>query len=171
MAEPVALCTFDDLQDRLSAAGVNLRTDDHPPRAWGNCILRGTADALKYLIKRYDPAQLSGSFWTSMKAADIAAFLLCCRRANPAPSSVALAYKTSIEDLKEVRRGDADLPDATPRRQGCPVMSITRVILGPQPHVRVRRLYSTTTGGEVTSYSQVLDASTMTDTWLNFPFG
>jgi len=167
------LCTVGNIQDRLSAAGVTLRADDNPPSAYGDVMKRASVWVMKYLTKRYPPSKvdLSQSDHANLIASDIATFFLCIRRGNPAPAPVAALFKMAADELKEIRSGQADLFDVAAARPSAPVMSNVRVPLQPQPHARVTRARSTTTGGTPSDYAQHGDLSQLSEAYLNFPLG
>ncbi len=172
---PIPYCDFLDMENILSAAGMNLRNDDNPPTVWGNSIAYATSEINRYLLRRYDMNVLAVNFWVSQQAAIGACWKLCKRRGNKAPAGLNEDWKGEngvIAALKEIRQGLADVPDAPARRQACPVMSNVFVAVSPEPHVRVRRALSTTTGGAPTAYLQFRDWSEMTElSWLNYPMG
>lgn len=168
---PPVYCLFTDMQNVMSANGLNLRMDDNPPSAWRDSIYRAGSRINQYLIRRYDTVQLVGNYWVQFNAAIMATYILCGGRGNTVPQSLAKDYKEVIADLKEVRDGKADVPDVAARRQTCPVMSNTRILLAPQPHVRIDRVFSTKTGGDVTAYQQIRSLSELTDNWIYWPLG
>jgi len=168
-APPPIFCDFNDMSDVLSQHALDLRTDDNPPSIWRNSIYRAGSKMTQYLVRRYDTASLAGNYWVCFNTAIVACYILCGGRGNTRPTSLVSDYKDTIESLKEVRSGLADIPDLAARRQSCPVMSNIRILLAPQPHARVHRSMSTTTGGEVSAYQQIRDLSEATDIWLNFP--
>ena len=148
-----AYCQLGDLQDRLSALGVSLRTDDAPPDAYGNAILRAGVTIEQYCGPRYSLPSLLGNDWVTQTATTLAVKHLCGRRGNPVPQSLLDDYKEAMEELKQVRKGQLPIFGAAVRRQGCPVMSNVRVRLRPEPHSRREPARSTTTGGRPTDYT------------------
>jgi phage gp36-like protein len=160
-------CTLDDLSDRLSAEGVNLRLDDVPPTASGN-VLRRTANKInQFLLRQYTAANLATSDIVNELAISIGVYYLCTRRGNPAPESVIAAYEEALDDLASIRRGQTDIGDIARRRQSAPVMDNVRIRLRPNPHAVVSTSRSTTTGGTPSGYTQHNDLiepeSTLTD--------
>jgi phage gp36-like protein len=148
-------CTEDDLADRISFDGTNLRVDDNPPDILGNVINRASAEVRRYLLRRYSDANLAMSEWISMATADIACYLLCKRRANSVPSSIAEAYRQVIADLKYMQFGQLQVPDVAPIAQPIPTLTNIDMRLWPSPHPRVMRARST--GGSPTNYPERVD--------------
>jgi hypothetical protein len=102
-------------------------------------------------------------------AARVACYILCGRRGNPKPSSLAADYKEIKDRLERIKSGREALWDTPPRRARMPVISNMFVKLAPNPHPRVHLSTSTTTGGNPTAYPRIIDLSQWTDTWLHWP--
>lgn len=167
-----AYCDVNDMVNALSQAGLDLRNDDNPPIIWGNAIMRASAKVDQYLFRQYpDAVLLANNLWVRFRCAAIAVYYLCGRRGNNRPASVVADYKEAIEDLKEIKNGSADIPRMGRGRQAAPVASNTRVLLSPQPHVRVASISAYGLGGTATAYSPAFDWSKMTETWRTFPMG
>jgi phage gp36-like protein len=150
----IAYCTSDDLEDRLSEAGVTLRTDDSPPTSYGNAILRASSKINQFLLRQYTEANLAASDIVTDYASTIATYYLCTRRGNPAPDSVIAEYREAIEELKLIHAGGMDVSDIGRRKSSAPVMDNNRVRLRPDPHAVVMRSRSTTTGGRPEGFVQ-----------------
>lgn len=147
-------CTVKNLQDRLSADGVALRTDDEPPGYLGSVVDEASATIDEYCGLQYDPVQMATSRIVKHWCADIAVMRLCERRGNPPPSSVEKRYDKLMERLELVRLGQLPIYGLPVRRTAAPVMSNLRVRLDPEPRVVVERRKST---GHVTDYHQNVD--------------
>lgn len=135
-------CDADDLADILGEAGVSLRLSDVPPEALGRVLVRAAAKVNRYCLRRYTAAKLAASEWVRVVAAEMAAYLLCTRKGNPAPSSVVDLWNMALEDLKLIKAGD-QIPDIAARKTGAPVLSNVRVRLRPVMHTRVEQARST----------------------------
>ena len=168
----VVYCSADDILDRLSASGVKLRNDDRPPHRHGNALARASRIVDRFCLRVYSQATLQANEWVQFVTADIATYLLCARRGNPVPGSVAEFYQMAMTDLKDIYKGRADIPGAAKRRTSAPVMSNVTSRLIPNPHTRVVKARSTTTGGTPTDYQQVQDFSEITEKpFLDYPQG
>lgn len=144
-------CTEDDIANRLSQEGVNLRVRDVPPNDLGDVLDETSVEIDLYLRNIYEPAQLALSDVVNHIAISIATCFLCEREGNPAPGSVAKKYDRALERLEKIASGVMRLPDATPRKGMAPVLSNVTVQNFPSPHTRVQRKRST---GAVSSYGQ-----------------
>lgn len=154
-----AYCDIDDVRDRISKEGVELRVDDIPPSDYGGVIDRASRVIDRYLRRRYAPATLAASEDVSDLATSLATYFLCTRRGNPAPGSVAFDYEEAMVYLKEIRFGGADLADVAERRAAAPTMSNIRVRLRPEPHSVVVPAKSSRLGGVRTRRRQRQDQS------------
>lgn len=153
-------CDRSDVEDVLSAAGVQSRLSDGPPSAddLGSCLKDAAIFINQHAALMYPISQLVLSNWVNFTAKHIAAHLLCIRRGNPAPSSVREFYDAAVEDLKDVKKGLDVIYDALPGRANVPVMSNMSMRLRPFMHSRVQAKRSA--GHAPTDYSQRRD---MTD--------
>lgn len=152
-----AYCDEDDIDNRLSEAGVALRVDDIPPDDLGESIDRAAIRIYEYLGLVYPDSQLSGSNVVKHWCADIATYFVCTRRGNPAPGSISKAYEEVIAKLERYQKGWPQLPDAAPRATMVPGMENINYRLTPAPHPRVQRKRSTTK--EPTDYTRRNDYS------------
>jgi phage gp36-like protein len=138
-ASIVQYCTLSDLQNRLSATGVALRTDDSPPDLLGDVLDDASAEVDMHCQLTYDPAQLSNSRWIKHKTADIAAHLLCERRGDPVPVGIAAKHQRALEALEKVQMGTLKIGDVPQRRKSVPSVTNLRPALRPFPHAVVER--------------------------------
>ncbi len=139
-----AYTTASKINDRLSAEGVTLRTDDDAT-VTTRLIANASTRIDFYLRPRYSPTQLAASDWVSERATDIAAWLLCARRANPFPKSIQAQYEQCLHDLELVRTSAAIVPDIPQRKEDVPVLSQPRVRLDPFPRTVIEPNRSTGT--------------------------
>ena len=137
MASTATYCTITDIQNRLSATGVTLRTDDTPPTSYGDVIDDASAEIEMYCLLRYGADQLAATRWIRHKCADIATYLLCERRGNAAPPGVAGKFDRAIADLQKIQAGSLKLADVPQRRRGVPTVSNMRPAMRPFPHAVV----------------------------------
>lgn len=153
---PLPYCTLTNIQDRLSVNGVNLRIDDVPPDTLGDVIAEASTIVDEHLATRYDPIYLQQSGWVLYRATDIATFLLCERRGNPAPMSVGQRYERAMAAMERVRTGNANVWDTVERKTCAPTMTNVRVVLRPFPRsvCETGTLRST---GTVTDYARNRD--------------
>ena len=150
-------CSSDDVEDRLSTTGVDLRTDDAPPTALGNVLKRAATKVNQYLLLHYTAPSLQASDWVNQTATSLATFYLCERRGNAPPASVAADYDEAMDDLKLIRKGVFAVPEIARRRQSAPVLSNISIRMRPQPHPRVSATRSVNTGGAPEGYTQRID--------------
>lgn len=153
----VAYCSVADIQNRLSADGIEYRTDDEPPSLLGDVIVDACSQVDEYLFAQYDPAQLAQSDWVRQRAADIAAFLLCERRGNPPPPGIAAKFERAMDKLERVRLGVICVPNLPMRKELAPVLSNVRVVLTPWPHTVVERSNSTGTPAGYDQHEDPMD--------------
>lgn len=156
-----AYCSITDVQNRLSAEGVTLRTDDSPPTSYGEVITEASTEIDEYCLHRYTAANLAVSDWVRFRASVIAAVLLCERRGNPVPRSLEKRYDKLMERLEKVREGTLNIPDLAMRKEEVPVLSNVRIRLDPFPRTVVENNRST---GTPEGYRQHAD---QTD-WLDY---
>ena len=155
-------CSLNDVIDRLSQDGVNLRTDDEPPDAAGNILERAAATINEYCLPRYSDVNLAASAWVKHECANVAAAYLCERRGNPIPPGVARAFERLMPSdgrpgvLERIRRGQRNVPDAPERRTSAPVLSQGRIQLWPVPHTVVEPSRSSSRN-QPTDYAQRTD--------------
>lgn len=144
------------IQNRLSANGVALRIDDVPPDTLGDVIGEASSIIDEYAATIYTQASLQTSNLIYYKATDIAMYLLCERRGNPAPMSVGARYERAMEFLAKVQVGQVRVWDAVERKVSAPTMSNLRVILRPYNRSVVESGVLRSTG-TVTQYTQNRD--------------
>src|ERR1700682_4900813 len=85
--------TLNDLANVLGAEGVDLRLDDDPPATADADVVDEACSRIdEFLLPIYGSDQLAGSNWVRHRAKRIGAFLLCERRGNSPPPSVAREY-------------------------------------------------------------------------------
>lgn len=155
-------CVIADIQNRLSSAGVTLRTDDTPPTTYGDVIDDASATIDEYCLLLYTAANLALSRWVKHRCADIATGLLCERRGNGVPDGIARKWDRTIAALERVQAGILPVPDIAKRRTGVMVASNMNGRLAPEPHavvVRSRQPARTTP----TDYPQKVDPVDFSD--------
>lgn len=131
-------CTQDDISDRLSETGVDLRIDDSPPSTLGRVLERAAVMVNRYCQTRYTVAQLAMSDHVRELAADIATYYLCIRRGNPAPPYLVDLFNDAKEALAQINQGVLQLPDIAQTRPAFPAMSNPMVAARPTLHARVQ---------------------------------
>lgn len=135
-AVPTTLyCARSDLELKLSAYGVEGALDD---QADGNedgdgssmvlqAIRHGTNRVNLFLLGKYSATELA----LSPIACEWAVIKACCwlvtRRGNPCPASLAQECLDVEALMKEIRDGEALLPDAAPRVTGLPSHTNIRI--------------------------------------------
>lgn len=135
-------CTVQNIQDRLSLVGVTLRVDDDPTVV--DAVIKNASTKINfYCFGKYSPEVLAANDWVTERCTDIATCILCKRRGNPCPQSVADDFDAAIADLQLIRTGAAQIPDAAQRKGQCPVLSQPRVKLYPVPESVIERNRST----------------------------
>lgn len=147
-------CTIDDVRDLLSASGVSLASDDNPPSDYGNALEKAGAKIDWYCYKRYEPAQLANSPLVRDWAAVLAAWFLRTRRGNAPPQGLAILYQQAIQDLEEVKKGQAEIPTLAVRRSYVPVLIVKRSTQRPYNRGVVERSRGTSATGGPRGYQQ-----------------
>lgn len=150
-------CAISDVEDILSAAGVNLSCDDDPPNAYGNAIAKAGNQIDKHCFRRYSPANLAQSALVLDWAAVLAAYYLRTRRGNPAPPGMQIMFDNAIADLVEIKKGLNEIPGIPARKSYAPGLSKLRATLRPYPRVVVERSQGTKAGGVPANYHQHSD--------------
>lgn len=153
---PVAYCTLQDMQNRLSVMGVSLRVDDVPPTDLGDVIIEASTVIDEYCFHRYTPTAMLTSAWVEYRATDIACYFLCERRGNPVPIGIAQRYERTMKKLERVYDGKFNIYDCPERRTPAPTMSNMRVIFRPFPRSVVETGTKRSTG-QVTQYDRTRD--------------
>lgn len=139
-----AYCTSQNIQDRLSLSGVNLRIDDAPTVI--TAVIKNASTKINfYCFGKYTADVLAANDWVAERCTDIATYILCKRRGNPCPESVKDDYNEAIQLLELIRAGVAQIPDAAQRKGQSPVLSQPRVKLYPVPESVIERNRSTGT--------------------------
>lgn len=164
-------CAPNDLIDRLSLSGLTFRTDDSPPSTYGNAVARAGSIIDMYCSFRYTPDQLAQSPAVVDWAANVAAWIICNRRGDPAPQGIGHLYEQSIAFMKEVKSGITQIPGIAIMKSFAPVMSKMKVTMRPYPNVRVETSQGASTGGQPINYHQHRDVwdkfGWNVDAWLD----
>ncbi len=138
-------CDVNDIQNRLSAAGVAARVDDTPPDALGDVIDEASREVDSNCQTRYG-SNLQYSHIVKHWCTTIAATMLCERRGNPVPQSLARRYQKVMDEMDEVRLHGRNIPDIAERKAGVPQLSNMHAQLVPYPHSVVERSARRSTG-------------------------
>lgn len=154
MATTVQYCSWDDVSKRLSAAGARLKVDDNIEEAQQDILNEAAEEVNGYLALLYPIAGLAKSNRVKYYTRDIAVFLACTRRGNPAPGAISARYESTIEALKLLMRGSMTLPDVAQSKMNAPVLSNLRVQNFPVPEVKV---VGGTSTGTPAGYTQFAD--------------
>lgn len=145
MPSTATYCVQADIENRLSASGVDLRIDDVPPDTLGDVIDDASAEVESHCLLKYGADQLAASRWIKHKCADIATYLLCERRGNPAPPGIANKFERAMAQLEKVQEGKLKISDVAQRRTAVPMVSNMRPALRPYPHAVVETKRGTDT--------------------------
>lgn len=126
-------CNRADLESKLSAYGVQGMLDDDADgqedtdseAGQNQAIYHGANRVNFYLLGKYAASELA----LSPIACEFAILLSCCwlckRRGNPCPMQAECDHAEAL--MKEIRDGEALLPDAAPRATGLPSHLNTRI--------------------------------------------
>lgn len=121
------LCTQDDVVALLSVEGVIGRADDDADAhltasetAYATRAIQWATARVTTYCSAYKQSSLQNSWMANWHCTVIAAYLLCCRRGNPVPGSIADSYEEVMEELKLIRKGDLVLADAPMRDNAMP---------------------------------------------------
>ncbi len=154
-------CTQADCDDILSQFGVIVRTDDDDDgdedteSAGGSgiaevCIEQASTDMNRYLFQRYTAAVIAASTWARYCCAVLAVCLLCRRRGNPIPQSLADECEYYRAALEAIKKGSeplmSDTAPAVARFQVAP-MSSNLTVDGRYRRNKVRVIQSTSVNG------------------------
>ena len=163
-------CDQTDVTNILSAAGFLDRLDDNRDGIL-SVAEQGAFTAIQtdvsewvnfYCYHNYDPMYLSQSNWINLRAAELAAYLVCTRRGNSCPDVIYERAQKAEQWLQEIHAGRYMLPNVPMRRARAPVFSSLRA--DPRFRFKVLRVetnYSSTTEPtqQPTGYSQAQDFS------------
>ena len=122
-ADVQALLSVDGEQMRLTDAGEDYPTATEAAYLTTQGINWASSRINMYCLTRYDASQLATSYLVNEWATIFAARWLCSRRGNPVPKAIQDLYDEALEDLKQVRMGQLDIPDIGQRDPGYPAWS------------------------------------------------
>lgn len=137
--------TLTDIQNRLSAAGVAARVDDTPPDTLGDVLTEASREVDEHCQPRYG-SNLPFSEIVHQWATTIAATMLCERRGNPVPNSLARRYQKVMDAMEAVRDHGRVIHDIAERKAGVPTMTNVHTQLVPFPHTVVESGVRRSTG-------------------------
>lgn len=146
-------CTWEDVEDRLSADGAALRADDASARAQAYVLRRATQYVLGYAGLYYSTAALEASAWVKEVAADCAWYFACTRRNNPASKAAEAAFERATEQLKQVMALTLRIPDAAMNKGFAPVLSNQQVRQYPVSEIKTTEGKSTGTPENYTQHA------------------
>lgn len=158
-------CTMDDIAVVLSQAGIDLRMDDAPPIDEDEILDEVGAIVDEYCFARYSPANLATSRWVKHRAKRIGAKVLCDRRGNLPPASIAANYDEILVRLEKVRLGQLNIADIPERKTAVPVLSVPRVRLRPFPHTVIEKTLGT---GQPRDYKQIVDPLDQVNAYIDY---
>ena len=141
-----AYCTIDDVANRISKDGIFARIDDVPPDAYGDCIDEASRMIDEYCYLQYG-SNLALSNVVKHWTANIATYLLCTRRGNPAPVGIVHdRYERAMKTLEAVLHNGRQIPDIAQLKSAVPVMSNVHIQPWPYPHTVVEGSTRRSTG-------------------------
>lgn len=158
-------CVAADVENILSVDGDTGRLDDDDSGSLSatesgyltRAIQWATARVNLYLLGKYPAVDLAQSWIVNQYASIVAAYLVCSRRGNSAPASLKALYEETMEDLKQLRAGEIQLPDTAMRTAAWPAWSNVNVsVLYTIKRVRVQKPISESRGGDP-DYQQATD--------------
>jgi hypothetical protein len=135
LAPALPYCDESDIQDVLSTIGETGRLDDNDdgtidPTEQGRvqkAIFYATARVNFYCASRYATADLATCWTINNYATVLACVWLSRRRGNPPPAGLLDLEEEVLTDLKEIRSGDAQLPEIGLRTAAWPAWSNVRI--------------------------------------------
>jgi hypothetical protein len=145
MSAPYAYCTFDRVQNILSAVGASLRLDDMPPGQYGDADNQAFDEIDEACWQYYSQAQLQSSDWVATHAATLWAWYLCTRRGNPVPDGLQLRVDMTRDKLAKIRTHQLRIPRLAQLKSYAPVMSNMTTHMRPFPRATVEKTRSTGT--------------------------
>ena len=148
----MAFCTATDIDNVLSATGVDLRVDDGVEATLvAEAIEEADSEIDQATYYLYTAASLASNAWVNHRAKYLAAEALCFRRNNSPSASLALKCKDIRAELERVRTGSLMIPRAVMSKAAAPTMSNIRPALRPHPRGVVETKRST---GTAEGYNQ-----------------
>lgn len=129
-------CTTDDVEFVISVAGVTACLDDDETgrrsakaSTWlATAIAWSASEINEFAQHQYRTSELLASnAWLSRANAYMAVEILCKRRSNPVPESIAEEVQKIREKLVSVRWGRTRIPDQLPSADHTPAVSNFRV--------------------------------------------
>lgn len=176
MAPPalsVLFCGDGDVTDLLSLLGVTLRLDDLVSPGDAAFLLRAhswaTSRVLFYCGQLYVTSELVNSWLVNEWATVLSTYYVCCRRVNPMPVTInELVFGPDNQggvmgDLKEIRAGQAQIPDVALRNAPWPAWS--NVIVDPRYRLRQIRVQRPISDRIPVRYSQNVDHQSEYNSW------
>ncbi len=145
MSAPFAYCTFDRVQNILSATGCTLRLDDTPPGTYGDADNQAFDEIDENCWQFYSQAQLQTSDWVATHAATLWAWYLATRRGNTVPPGLQLRAAMTREKLAKVCAKKLQIPRLAQLKSYAPVMSLPTVVMRPYPRVVIEKSRGTGT--------------------------
>lgn len=124
-------CTQSDVEDFLSADGVESRLDDQDTGDQSSRMTQAINWATErinlYCLARYAASDLANSWLVLEWCGILAAHWLSCRRGNPAPGSIKDLVEQTYKDLEGIRSGEYQLPGVGLRTAAYPAWSNLRL--------------------------------------------
>jgi len=103
-----------EVESIYSVAGFDFTTDDRTGAPLTQTILEFVEDATdqinQYAGLRYLETDMVNSRWVRSRASWIAAYRFAQRRGNPAAASLADRFEEIMQELRDVRSEDIDIP-------------------------------------------------------------
>lgn len=159
-------CTQADVEVLLSVNGETARLDDDAGGSLSatesgyltRAIAWATARINLCLLGKHSASDLADSWIVNQWCSIVAAYIVSCRRGNPVAASLKDLYDEAMEDLRQLQRGEAQLPDTALRSAAWPAWSNVRVdILYRLRRARVEKPISETRSGQPQGYTQNRD--------------
>lgn len=130
-------CTSEDVVALLSDDGLVARLDDDASgyadaaedAYMSKMISWASARCNYFLLSKISQSELATSWIVNQWCTIIAAYMVSCRRGNPAAASLKILYDETLEDLKAIQKGEVVLPDVALRTAAFPAFSNLRVDL------------------------------------------
>lgn len=151
-----------------SQAGFDFTLDDLSGATLTQAILEFTEDATDIINQhaaiRYEESDMENSRWVRSRASWIAAYLFSQRRGNPTPDPFANRFEMIMDELREVRNDNLDIPRLGTKSNFIP--SISNFEIDDRFGVRKIRVQPQISSGGTYSEQDISTLSNIDNDWF-----
>lgn len=160
--------TEEEIVNVLSQAGIDFDLDDLSAPLRTQAVKEFIEDATDIINQhaaiRYEETDLANSRWVHSRASWIAAWLFSQRRGNPAPDSLANRYEIILDELREVRNDNLDIPRLATKSNFVP--SISNFKIDDRFGVRKIRVQTQISSGGTYSEQDIDTLNNLDNDWF-----